>query len=186
MSEEQAEYNATPKQKLTTRQRLFVDAYLQCWNAAESARRAGYSEKAARQTGRFLLTNPYIKAEVEQRLLENQMQADEALARLADMARGDIGDLIDNNGLLDIRQARAKGLTKLLKKIKQKTVTRIGKSDDDDDVEITEIEFEMYDAQAALDKVLRAHGKYKDTVEHDGKIELVVRYADTDNDTKTA
>lgn len=91
------------------------------------------------------------------------MSADEALKLLADMGRGDIGEVVDNNGLLDIRLAREKGMTKLLRKIKQKTVTRIGKSDDDDDVEIVETEFEMYSAKDAIDTILKAGGKLKDT-----------------------
>lgn len=91
------------------------------------------------------------------------MGADEALKLMSDMGRGDIGELIDNNGLLDLRVARQKGLTKLIKKIKQKTITRIGKTDDDDDVEITEIEFEMYDAKSAIENILKVGGKLKDT-----------------------
>jgi hypothetical protein len=89
------------------------------------------------------------------------MSADEALKLTADIARGDIGDLIDDNGLLDIRTARTKGMTKLIRKIKQKTITRIGKSDNDDDVEITEIEFEMYPSDAAQERILRINGKLK-------------------------
>lgn len=148
--------------KRTPRQQVFISEYLKCFNKAEAARRAGYSEKTAREIGRKLLTNVDIKAEIDARLSEIHMSADEALKLLADMGRGDIGDLIDDNGLLDLRVAREKGMTKLLKKIKQKTVTRIGKTDNDDDVEITEIEFEMYDAQAAIEKVLRVGGKLKD------------------------
>lgn len=91
------------------------------------------------------------------------MSADEALKLLADIGRGDIGDIVDDNGLLDLRIARQKGMTKLLRKIKQKTITRIGKTDADDDVEITEIEFEMYSAKDAIDTVLKAGGKLKDT-----------------------
>jgi phage terminase small subunit len=150
--------------KLTNRQRIFIDEYLRSFNATRAALAAGYSEKTARSIGSENLTKPDVVAEIDERLKESHLSADEALARLADFAKGDIGDLLDDNGLLDIRLAKEKGMTKLLRKIKQKTITRIGKKDDDDDVEITEIEFEMHDAQAAIDKILRVSGKYKDTV----------------------
>jgi predicted GIY-YIG superfamily endonuclease len=51
--------DTTPK--FTKRQQVFIDEYLKCFNGAEAARRAGYSEKSARQTGSDLLANPDIK-----------------------------------------------------------------------------------------------------------------------------
>lgn len=163
------------KRPLTNKQKVFVSEYLQCWNAAESARRAGYSEKTAYSIGQENLRKPEIKEEIEARLAELHMSADEALKLQADIARGDIGDLLDNNGLLDIRLAKSSGKTRLLKKIKQKTVTRIGKSDDDDDLEITEIEFEMYPADAAQVNILKLHGKFTDKLEIQGGVEIITK-----------
>lgn len=151
-----------PARKLTNKQRIFIDEYLRSFNATRAAKAAGYSEATAYSIGQRLLKNVEIKAEVDERLTASHMSADEALKLMADIARSDIGELIDNNGLLDIRQARENGLTKLIRKIKQKTVTRIGKTDNDDDVEITEIEFELYSAKDALDTILKAGGKLKD------------------------
>ena len=148
--------------KLRIKQRVFIEEYLRDFNASRAALAAGYSEASAHSIGSENLQKPEIKAEIERRIKEKHMGADEALSRLADMARGDIGDLVDDNGLLDLREARQKGLTKLLRKIKQKTVTRIGKKDDDDDIEITEIEFEMYSAKDAIDTILKVGGKLKD------------------------
>lgn len=151
--------------RINRRQQVFIDEYLKCFNGSEAARRAGYSEKSARQTASDLLAIPYISEQIQSRLDEVHMSADEALKLTADIARGDIGELLDNNGLLDIRLAKNNGKTKLLRKIKQKTVTRIGKTDDDDDVEVTEIEFEMYPADSALEKILKVHGKFTDRVD---------------------
>jgi len=122
----------------------------------------------ARSCAADILAKPNIKAEIRRRIDEQMMSADEAELGIADIARGDIGDLLDNNGLLDIRTAREKGLTKLLRKIKQKTITRIGKKEDDDDVEITEIEFEMYDAHAAKRDILKLRGRFSEHVELTG------------------
>jgi phage terminase small subunit len=154
---------------LTNKQRVFVEEYLSCWNATEAALRAGYSERSARAQGSRLLTNDDISAEVERRLAEKKMTADEALTLLADMARGDIGEFMDVSGmgfslkLLDENGERKN--TRLIKKIKQKTTTFIAKSESDEDREFHEIEFELYDAQAAIDKILRVAGKYKDSVD---------------------
>ena len=170
--------------KLTTRQKVFIDEYLQYFNASEAARRAGYSVKTSGSIGQRLLKDVEIKALIDARIAESHMSADEALKRLAEHARGDIGDLLDNNGLLDIRQAKEKGLTKLLRKIKQKTITHIGKTETDGDTEITEIEFEMYDAQSAIDKVLRVAGKYKDNVNLTGEVTWL-SFVKGANDTNT-
>lgn len=149
------------EKKLTRKQEVFISEYLRCFNGAEAARRAGYSEASARKTASLLLADADINGQIQARIAEVHMSADEALMLTADIARGDIGDLIDDNGLLDIRTARTKGMTKLIRKIKQKTITRIGKSDDDDDVEITEIEFEMYPSDAAQERILKINGKLK-------------------------
>lgn len=149
------------EKKLTRKQEVFISEYLRCFNGAEAARRAGYSEASARKTASLLLADADINRQIQTRIAEIHMSADEALKLTADIARGDIGDLIDDNGLLDLRTARTKDMTKLIKKIKQKTITRIGKSDTDDDVEITEIEFEMYPSDAAQERILKINGKLK-------------------------
>ena len=50
---------------LTYKQEKFVQEYVVCLNAAEAARRAGYSRSTARQMGYENLTKPYIRAAVD-------------------------------------------------------------------------------------------------------------------------
>ncbi|HEX8684228.1 MAG TPA: terminase small subunit [Ardenticatenaceae bacterium] len=76
--------------RLTPKQQLFITEYLQCWNGTEAARRAGYSPHSARQQASSLLQLPKIMSAIEQRLGEHVMTADEALARLAQLARADL------------------------------------------------------------------------------------------------
>jgi len=160
----------------TNKQKVFIEEYLQCWNAAEAARRAGYSEKTARFIGANLLTKINIQDEIQARLAEKQMSADEALTLLADMARGDLGEFMDissvgfNLDLLDDEGNRKN--TRLIRKIKQRTTTFIAKKESEEDRETTETEIELYDAQAALDKILRVHGKYKDVGTKDNPLVL--------------
>lgn len=152
---------------LNKKHQRFVDEYLKCFNATQAYLRVypNSTRDAARANAARLLATDNIKAEVQGRLDEAHMSADEALKLLADIGRGDIGELLDNNGLLDIRLAKSSGKTKLLRKIKQKTITRIGKKEDDDDMEITEIEFEMYPADSAIERVLKVHGKLTQKVD---------------------
>lgn len=149
---------------LTPKQIAFVEYYLICgWNAAEAAKRAGYSPKTARQQGSRLLTNVDIQAYRDARLAELKMGADEVLTRLSDMARGDIGEFLTPMGLIDLDKVGARGKSHLIKKIKQRTTTVSRK--DDDDFETHEIELELYDAQAALRDLGRHHKLFTDKIE---------------------
>jgi phage terminase small subunit len=80
--------------RLTPKQQLFITEYLQCWNGAEAARRAGYSKVTVRQRAFYLLRQPHIMTAIEQRLSEHIMSADEALARLAQLARTDLSSYL--------------------------------------------------------------------------------------------
>lgn len=171
------------KRPLTNKRKVFVSEYLKTWNAAESARRAGYSERSAREIGRKLLTNVDIKAEIDERLAEVHMSADEAMKLTTDIGRGDIGDFMAIGPMgfsLDLQAAREAGKTKLIKKVKQKTTTFIAKKESEEDREITEIEIELYDAQAAQRDVLKLHGKFTDKVEIQGGVEIITKRVGVD------
>lgn len=77
--------------ELTTKQRLFVEAYLANPNATEAARRAGYAGNDATlaQVGAENLRKPYIAELVGQRVEQAAMSADEVLQELATIAKGD-------------------------------------------------------------------------------------------------
>lgn len=108
---------------LTDKQAVFVDEYLKCRNAAEAARRAGYSERTARSIGAENLTKPDIAEEIRIRTEEMAMGKDELLARLGDMARGSMEDFISFNEapyptfVLDLDKARRRNKLHLIKKI---------------------------------------------------------------------
>lgn len=138
---------------LTNKQRVFVDEYLRCWNASEAARRAGYSERTAGAIGRENLQKPTIAAEINVRLAEKHMSADEALTILADIARGDLGDAVSDDGIIDIVKLKKAGKTHL---VKSYSITQTG------------VRVEFHDAQAAIDKILRVAGRYVDRKEVTG------------------
>lgn len=81
--------------KLTTKQELFIAAYLGAanGNATEAARIAGY--KNPRQEGSRLLSNDVISARVKQHVSDRFADADAVLAELTDVALSDWRDFIE-------------------------------------------------------------------------------------------
>jgi phage terminase small subunit len=75
---------AAVRSSLSVRQGFFVRHYLVTNNAAEAARQAGYSKKAARQQGAFLLTKPNIVAEITKRRAAIMEKLDITPQRIAD------------------------------------------------------------------------------------------------------
>lgn len=55
---------------LTPKQKKFADEYIECGNAAEAARRAGYSDAAAKEIGSENLTKPNVSEYIANRMSE--------------------------------------------------------------------------------------------------------------------
>jgi phage terminase small subunit len=147
---------------LKGKQKKFVDEYCIDFNATQAAIRAGYSEKSAGNIGYENVKKPDISEAIHRRLQESAMSADEALMRLADMARGDMADFVtggDDGPIPDLGTALEDGRLHLVKKLKRKTKTyMMGRGPEATLVTEAEIDFELYDAKAALDTILKAHG----------------------------
>jgi phage terminase small subunit len=149
---------------LSNRQRVFIEEYLKCWVGSEAARRAGYANE--RVAAVRLLTKDNIKAIIQERISEKAMTADEVLTRLAEHARGDMGDFMDISSMafgLNLNKANELGLTRLIHKIKQRTVTHIDKEGEEE--ETNTIEFELYDAQSALVQLGKHHELFTDNTD---------------------
>lgn len=59
---------------INERQKAFADYYIECGNAAEAARKAGYSANTARQMGKENLTKPYILEYIRQRTVPTEQK----------------------------------------------------------------------------------------------------------------
>ncbi|MCG0555870.1 terminase small subunit [Lactiplantibacillus plantarum] len=81
------------KRKLTPKQQRFADEYIKSGNAADAARKAGYSEHSARSVGQENLTKPDIKQYIDEQMAEiaskRIMDATEAVELLTRIARGE-------------------------------------------------------------------------------------------------
>ena len=129
---------------LTNKRKIFIEEYLKTWNASEAARRAGYKHPGV--TGCKLLKNAKIAEEVQQRLDEKKLDADEVLRRLGDIARTDLGPYIESDSMgrvgVDIEGLKKAGLTHLIKGI---TPTKHG------------ARIEFHDAAQALQLIGKHH-----------------------------
>lgn len=158
---------------LTNKQRVFVNEYLRDFNATQAALRSGYSPKTAYSIGQRLLKNVEISSVIDERI----MSADEAAAKLSDIARGDIADLMSVSSMgFDIElieedengERRINPKTKLIKKIKQKVTTIMPRNEQGDEREIVDTELELYSAHDALRDILKYRGKLIDKAEISG------------------
>jgi phage terminase small subunit len=77
---------------LTPKIQRFCEEYLIDMNATQAAKRAGYSEKTAHQSGYELLKKPEIKEYISKRVAESAMDKEEALKLVADIARSNLAD----------------------------------------------------------------------------------------------
>lgn len=70
---------------LTPKQKAFADYYIECGNATEAAKRAGYSEKTARYIASENLAKPVISAYIAERQAEIERQAGRDIMSLTEI-----------------------------------------------------------------------------------------------------
>jgi predicted transcriptional regulator len=116
----------------------------------------------------------FITDQKEAEFISRQMGANEVKAGLADIARGNLADLMDittSGFTLQLATTNEDGElvinpnTKLIKKIKQKVTTYLGKSESDEDREVIETEIELYSAHEAYRDLGKIHGLFVDRQE---------------------
>lgn len=101
---------------LTPKQKAFADYYIECGNATEAAKRAGYKDSSARQIGAENLSKPSISAYIAER--QKQIE-DSRIASAAEVQRfysavlrGEIKDQFGIEASLDTRMAAGRELMK--------------------------------------------------------------------------
>ena len=136
------------------KERVWLEEYLKCWNATEAARRAGYKwprRIGSRKLGKF-------SGDIQERIDQLVMSANETLIRLSEIARGAWSDYIQEDGNIDVARMVQDRKAHLVHKA---TDTKYGKS------------VEFCDMQHALVQIGKHHGLFMDKHEHKG--EIVVR-----------
>lgn len=148
--------------KLTGKQRIFIDQYLQCYNATEAARRAGYqgSDIVLGSVGCENLKKPKIAKAISEYFAASAMGRDETLARLGEQARTDLGDYIDAAGYVDVDKLKGDGKTHLIKKYE---MTRLAGGN-------IRVKIEVHDPQRALELIGKHHGLFVERRKIEGEI----------------
>jgi phage terminase small subunit len=101
---------------LTEKQLAFCEFYIECGNATEAAKNAGYSKKTAYSVGSENLKKPEISAYIENRLAEQRAKriasSDEVMEFFSAVMRGEVKDAFDLDPALDTRIAAGKEIMK--------------------------------------------------------------------------
>ena len=102
--------------KLTPKQQAFAEYYLQCGNASEAARLAGYSKRTAGSIGDENLTKPairqYIQEHMEAASGERIAKADEVMEYFTRVMRGEEKDAFGLDVSISDRNKAAEALGK--------------------------------------------------------------------------
>lgn len=101
-------------EKLTEKQKRFIDYYIETANATESARRAGYSVKTAKNIGAENLTklNKFIQKKLQEKENSRIASQEEVLEYLTRVMRGEEKDQFDLDASLQDRTKCAELLGK--------------------------------------------------------------------------
>ncbi len=161
--------------KLSYKQRLFLEIYLETYNATRAAREAGYAHPDVQ--GPRMLDNVGIRAAIEAALAKRAMQADEVLDRLTTQARlnaaqffvfedecvkGDDEEPVIGPDGKQVQRPVMKGIDWAFFQDHGHLVKKLGYTRDGRPV------IEFHDPQKALEMLARRHGLLVDKHEHSG------------------
>ena len=111
---------------LTPKQKAFADYYIECGNATEAAKRAGYSEKTAYAIGNENLNkleiSEYIAARMEEQTKKRVADANEVIEFYTAVMRGEVKDQFGLDSSLSDRLKAADSLAKRLAVAEQNQV----------------------------------------------------------------
>jgi phage terminase small subunit len=153
--------------ELNDQQEMFIVEYIKTRNATEAARRVGYAHP--NKQGPRLLVNVGILKEIEERTKANAMGIDEALSRLADVGRADLGEWMSDDGEINIPAMKRDGATHLIRKVKR--TKKSGVTATGSEWQEVTIELELHDAKDANKFIADLHkraasGKEDDPVHY--------------------
>jgi hypothetical protein len=114
------------------------------------------------------MSDPLVRKAINRRLAKSSMSGDEAVARLSAMARGSMEPFLavdrkTGEMVLDLGNDEAQKNIALVRKVKQKRVTRTTGRGDEKEVEVEiSTELELHDAKDANIQVAKIRGLYQD------------------------
>lgn len=101
---------------LTPKQKAFADYFIECGNATDAARKAGYSKDACRQIATENLSKPSISSYIQERMAQQDADrvatADEVVRFYSSVMRGEVKDSFGLDASLSDRLKAADSLMK--------------------------------------------------------------------------
>lgn len=164
---------ATKRATLTGKQEAFINAYFACnFNGVRAARKAGYkgSYSVLGVAAHDNLKNPKIRAEINRRFKELTMGAEEVLMRLTSIACSDYGDITDKDGNVDVKLAKRRGLSHLIKE--QEFTEKFIPQEGHDDIVIRTAKVKLHDPMRALELLGKHHKVFDRAAEVDWRTEV--------------
>lgn len=160
---------------LTDKQRTFVEEYLVDLNGTQAAIRAGYSPDSARSIASENLTKPNIAEAVDKALAERGgITRTRIVDELSRIAFSDIRKVVSwRPEMVEVEGAEGEGAKVMASRV---TVLDSAEIDPDTACAVSEVSqsatgglrIKLHDKTAALEKLGRAMGMFKDRVEHSG------------------
>lgn len=133
---------------LTTREELFVEGVARGKSKTQAAKDAGYSRRRAAEIGKQNYQKLPIQQAIQERIAAIKADTNEILSLFAQHLRADFGDFDDDcwndDGTVNWKVTKARGLSRLVKKVKRKTIPQKNGAPP-----IIEVEVELHDSQAA-------------------------------------
>ncbi len=167
--------NVGKQKKLTIKEENFINQLpINGWNATEAARAAGYqgNYNTLRKIGSENLTKPHISTRVRARIEGLAATADEVLSLLGEHLRADLADLapcIAEDGALDLKKAKELGVSRQLKTMTTRVLTRKLASGVEEREVHTRIE--LHDSQSAAAHLIKVLGIAQKAGENKGDAE---------------
>ncbi|TWP23123.1 terminase small subunit [Apibacter muscae] len=156
------------EKKLTLKQKQFCEEYVLDLNATQAAIRAGYSKKTAYAIGQENLKKPEIqnyltnlRTEVKER---NKITIDELVKILADIARFDPVDILNDDGTIKPINQIPKGTRNAIASLEIEESTSIGINDGaPGSMKFTGLikKIKLVSKEGAIDKLLKHLGGYE-------------------------
>lgn len=157
--------------KMTAKQQRFCDEYLIDLNATQAAIRAGYSKKLANTNASKLLQNTAVKEYIEKRMAEKESELiaeqDEVLKYLTSVMRREYAEHV----VVTLSEKKSYYEPDANGTMRKKTEER-------EEPKVVAIPARLSDANKAAELLGKRYGLFKDSVDLNGAIPVVISGAD--------
>jgi len=148
----------TGEHNLTYRENRLIDAYIaNGGNGQQAAIEAGYSAARANQSAYQVLHRTHVQQHIRDRIAESFVTPEEIIGTLASVMRGDISQMLDESGQVDLNLINEKRLGHLLKTISTTVSTTDATQDKPAEV-VKTVKVQLHSPLQAATILARLHG----------------------------